>query len=107
MNLDNAAFRLRVTLEHMLDVLEERDVKLIQQQVVLRALCVDSGLDFITNEQGEAIGGKSKRDKFRGQLALCESCGFTEPCLQIALRENWTTGIWGGTMPRDRVGQYA
>ncbi len=107
MNLDGIAFRLRVTLEHMLDVLEERDIQLIEETKVLRPLCVDSGLDFITNETGQAIGPKTKPRLYHRQLALCDSCGFTEPCLRMALDENRTTGIWGGTMPRDRVGQYA
>lgn len=105
-NIDTAAFRLRDRLEHMLAVVEAYETKWEVERVP-RPLCVDSGLDFITNTRGEAIGGKTKRTNYRSQLALCESCGFTEACLQMALAENRTIGIWGGTMPRDRVGQYA
>ncbi len=104
--IDASAFRLRVTLEHMLAVVEAYEAGWEVGRVP-RPLCLDSGLDFITNERGEAISGKTKRDKFRSHLALCESCGFTEACLEMALTENRTVGIWGGTMPRDRVGQYA
>ena len=105
-DINAAAFRLRDRLEHMLAVVEAHETKWEVERVP-RPLCVDSGLDFITNERGEAIGGKTKRDKYRSQLALCDSCGPREACLQMALTEHRTTGIWGGTMPRDRVGQYA
>lgn len=95
-NIDTAAFRLRVTLEHMLDVLEQRDTKLIEKDVVLRPLCVDSGLDFITSDSGKAIGPNTTPRLYHRQLALCDSCGFTEACLAMALTERRTTGIWGG-----------
>ncbi len=72
-----------------------------------RPLCLDSELDFITSTSGFAIGQKTGPKKYRRQLALCESCGLTDECLRVALREGRKEGIWGGTMPRDRTGQYA
>ena len=68
-DIDAAAFRLRVTLEQMLAVVEAYETKWEVERVP-RPLCVDSGLDFITNDRGEAIGGKTKRTEYRSQLAL-------------------------------------
>ncbi len=108
--IDAAATKLRANLEHMLgafDVVEAYQVRLEVHGGTPRPLCVDSGLDFISNPGGFAIGAKTKPNRFRRQLALCESCQLTDECLRIALREGNTEGIWGGTMPRDRKGQYA
>ncbi len=105
--IDAAATNLRANLEHMLGVVEAYQVGMEAYSGTPRPLCVDSGLDFISNPGGFAIGAKTKPNRFRRQLALCESCQLTDECLRIALREGNTEGIWGGTMPRDRAGQYA
>ncbi len=108
--LNAAARSTRANLERMLGVL---DVVEAYQKVrwevhgTPRPLCLDSELDFITSETGFAIGQKTGPKRYRRQLALCESCQLTDECLQVALREGRKEGIWGGTMPRDRTGQYA
>jgi len=94
-DIDAAAFRLRDRLEHMLAVVEAHEAGWEVGRVP-RPLCLDSGLDFITSSLGKAIGPNTTPRLYRRQLALCESCGFTETCLQMALTENRTTGIWGG-----------
>lgn len=106
--LDAAASRTRSILEHMLGVKDVVEAYQVGMEVcgTPRPLCLDSGLDFISNPAGFSIGAKTKPDRYRRQLALCESCQLTEPCLEIALREKRKEGIWGGTMPRDRAGQY-
>lgn len=70
------------------------------------AACNHSTLDFIGG-LGETIGFRSgqstgNRDKYHRQLALCESCGVKDWCLQTALDEKYEFGIWGGTFPRER-----
>ncbi len=106
--LNAAAASTRANLEHMLgalDVVEAYQVREVHGTP--RPLCLDSGLDFITNPlTGFAIGQKTGPKKYRRQLALCESCQLTDECLRVALREGRKEGIWGGTMPRDRTGQY-
>ncbi len=104
--LDAAAVRTRSNLEHMLSVVEAYQVGM-EVCGTPRPLCLDSGLDFITSEAGFAIGQKTGPKRYRRQLALCESCQLTVECLRVALREGRKDGIWGGTMPRDRTGQYA
>ena len=104
--LDAAARETRSILEQMLGVVEAYQVGM-EVCGTPRPLCLDSGLDFITSEAGFAIGQKTGPKRYRRQLAICESCQLTEECLQAALREGNKDGIWGGTMPRDRTGQYA
>lgn len=38
-------------------------------------------------------------------LAMCETCPLKNPCLQLALQhpEDQTQGIWGGTLPGERL----
>ena len=107
--LDAAAVKLRANLEHMLGVLDVVEAYQATREVrsTPRPLCLDSGLDFITSEAGWSIGQKTGPAHYRRQLALCESCQLTAECLRVALREGRKEGIWGGTMPRDRTGQYA
>ncbi len=105
--LNAAARRTRANLEHMLGVVEAYQIEVGISGGTPRPLCLDSGLDFITSRTGFSIGQKTKPDKYRRQLALCESCLLTAECLRVALREGRREGIWGGTMPRDRTGQYA
>ncbi len=108
--LDAAAVKTRTSVEQMLgafDVVEAYSVEVGSHGGTPRPLCFDSGLDFITSEAGFAIGQKTGPNKYRRQLALCESCLLTVECLRVALREGRREGIWGGTMPRDRTGQYA
>ncbi len=70
------------------------------------ALCVDSGLDFLTRA-GREIRYKTgrkpgAREKFRKHLTLCARCEIREECLDLAIRFNETRGIWGGTFPHER-----
>lgn len=104
--LDAAAQETRANLEHMLGVVEAYQLEWEVHQGTPRPLCLDSGLDFITSTSGFAIGQKTGPARYRRQLALCESCQLTAECLRVALREGRKEGIWGGTMPRDRTGQY-
>ncbi len=104
--LDAATVRTRTNLEQMLGVVEAYQVGM-EVCGTPRPLCLDSGLDFITSQAGFAIGQKTGPAHYRRQLALCESCQLTDECLRVALREGRKDGIWGGTMPRDRAGQYA
>ncbi len=104
--LDAAAVRTRANLEHMLGVVEAYQVGM-EVCGTPRPLCLNSELDFITSQAGFAIGQKTGPKRYRRQLALCESCQLTDECLRVALREGRKEGIWGGTMPRDRSGQYA
>ncbi len=105
--LDAAARKTRGSLERMLGVVEAYSVGMEVYAGTPRPLCLDSELDFITSEAGFAIGQKTGPKRYRRQLALCESCQLTAECLRVALREGRKEGIWGGTMPRDRTGQYA
>ncbi len=114
--LNAAAVKTRGSLERMLgvkDVVEAYQVGMEVYAGTPRPLCLDSGLDFITSHAGFAIGQKTGPKRYRRQLALCESCQLSDDdpelniCLQVALREGRKEGIWGGTMPRDRTGQYA
>ncbi len=112
--LNAAARRTRGNLEQMFSVIDVVEAYQVGMEVcgTPRPLCLDSGLDFITSEAGFAIGQKTGPARYRRQLALCDSCGRgpqnpDEPCLAVALREGRKEGIWGGTMPRDRTGQYA
>jgi len=34
---------------------------------------------------------------------LCKRCPEIEPCLEYALENNIQSGIWGGTLPKDRI----
>ena len=105
--LNAAAVKLRGNLEHMLGVVEAYQVGMEVYAGTPRPLCLDSGLDFITSHAGFAIGQKTGPKRYRRQLALCESCQLTAECLRVALREGRKEGIWGNTMPRDRIGRYA
>ncbi len=104
--LNVAAGKTRANLEQMLGVVEAYQVEMEVYGGTPRPLCLDSGLDFITSQAGFAIGQKTGPKGYRRQLALCESCQLTAECLRVALREGRKDGIWGGTMPRDRTGQY-
>ncbi len=107
--LNTAAVQLRTSVEQMLGVLDVVEAYQVREvHGTPRPLCLDSGLDFISNPlTGFAIGQKTGPKKYRRQLALCESCLLTAECLRVALREGRKEGIWGNTMPRDRTGQYA
>ncbi len=35
-------------------------------------------------------------------LAICATCDVTDECLQFALVNNETSGVWGGTTPSQR-----
>ena len=59
----------------------------------LRAACRGQGPeDFIR-------GPKSDYGKTR---ELCAACPVRKPCLEYALRDDWLTGLWGGTTDGER-----
>lgn len=33
---------------------------------------------------------------------ICATCPVQAPCLDLAIRENYTFGVWGGTSPYQR-----
>ncbi len=108
--LNAAAARTRTSMEQMLGAFDVVEAYQVGMEVygTPRPLCLNSGLEFISNPAtGFSIGPKTGPKKYRRQLALCESCQLTAECLRVALREGRKEGIWGGTMPRDRTGQYA
>jgi hypothetical protein len=100
---------LATTLNRLVDLVEARE-RGSRKSVVpasRRALCLDSDLDFIADENGYAIGpdtGRVKRDRtrFGTHLALCGVCGLKVECLQMALARKEIYGIWGGTLPYER-----
>ncbi len=72
----------------------------------MRALCIDSGLDFLATPRGVIMEKTGRRwdapIRFRDQLALCARCEIREECLAIAVRHDERRGIWGGTFPHER-----
>ncbi len=87
----------------MLDVVEARERKAGEVAASSVPLCKDSGLDFISSENGWPIGPTTSPKKYQTQLAICRMCGVREKCLDIAVGENRRYGVWGGTMPKDRL----
>ena len=106
MSIDTEAYKLRGTLEHMLDVVEAHEGKGLGEvttQTVPRPLCVDIGLDWICDRFGGAISKSSKSQPYQSQIALCQSCLLQEDCLEGAMERNENFGIWGGLMPKERA----
>lgn len=67
------------------------------------AACQDSGLDYITDHNGFAIGPKHKRVNFEDHLAYCNVCRMKDDCLDRATWDRTKIGIWGGLMPSERM----
>ncbi len=72
----------------------------------MKALCIDSGLDFLATSVG-VIGSKTGKrwqdaPRFSEHLLLCRLCEMREECLAIATRYDEKIGIWGGTFPHER-----
>jgi len=103
--IDDAAYRTRVRLEVMLDVVEAREgltLGEVANQRVLRPLCAETNLDFVAYETGEAISKSTPRKWFLRQIAVCDSCALKQPCLERAVETKEPFGIWGGKMPSER-----
>ena len=103
--IDVEAYKLRIRLEHMLDVVEARsDSRLgeVGVQTVPHPLCATVDLDFVTYETGEAISKTTPKKWFTDQLAVCNSCQLKAECLETALAMREPFGIWGGLMPLER-----
>jgi WhiB family transcriptional regulator, redox-sensing transcriptional regulator len=47
------------------------------------------------------FGGRGEVD-YRPARAICARCPVRGPCLEWALTENETIGLWAGTTPRQR-----
>ncbi|MFB7030972.1 MULTISPECIES: WhiB family transcriptional regulator [unclassified Streptomyces] len=56
----------------------------------------DPELFFPVGESGPAL---LQEEEAKG---ICRRCPLMDSCLQGALDRNETTGVWGGTSPRDR-----
>lgn len=73
------------------------------------ALCRRSSLDFLAWETDNRTmlitADMSKRwpERFEKHLLICQSCPIREECLDIALRMGEEVGIWGGTLPHERL----
>ena len=97
--IDTAASALRGRLEQMLEVMAVHDGKALGEVAANRVpLCRLSTLDFVT---GIFPGTSPKR--FKAQLAVCKPCLLRVDCLDFAQSTNQRFGIWGGTMPKDRL----
>lgn len=74
-----------------------------------QALCRRSSLDFLAYQTETRTmlitPDMSKRwpERFEKHLLLCQACGLREECLEIALRMGEEVGIWGGTLPHERL----
>jgi WhiB family transcriptional regulator, redox-sensing transcriptional regulator len=45
----------------------------------------------------------SERSVVDTAKAICRSCEVRGPCLEYAVREDITAGVWGGLDPRERA----
>ena len=57
--------------------------------------------------QAEKPGGRTAAEKANtaAAKAICATCPVKSDCLEAALREPMTTGIWGGTTTNERRGR--
>lgn len=42
-------------------------------------------------------------EKTKKAIAICKTCDVMFECLQFAMRNNISYGIWGGTLPQQRL----
>ncbi len=70
----------------------------------LHGLCRDAtGGDWIDLNDRPRIRDRPLRARKQFELAMCAVCPVKVPCLNFALDTDQTEGIWGGTLPRDRL----
>jgi len=63
---------------------------------VSKALCAETDPELFFPDKGlNSYGHLAKR--------ICEQCEIRLDCLEVALRREYTDGIWGGTTPRERA----
>lgn len=94
--LDEAAQLLKSNLDALLDVL---DVRVRGSYRTSGALCRSSDLSWMEDSKGRPIGKGQTGKRFARQIKLCGQCGIQAHCLEIAVAENRTWGIWGGKTP--------
>ena len=67
----------------------------------------DGGPDlwFLDNPQGNATLATQRAHTADTEQAkaICYGCPARDACLQLAINENHTWGIWGGTTPNERA----
>jgi WhiB family redox-sensing transcriptional regulator len=61
------------------------------------ALCREVGGDFWHPDEGEGQTYATNR-----ALAICHECPVRIQCLNHAMANNETLGVWGGTTPSER-----
>ena len=66
------------------------------------ALCLQVDPELFFPEAGQS----SISRHIRAAIAVCHRCEVRETCLQFALDNRITDGIWGGVHPRARRGKY-
>lgn len=69
-----------------------------------KAACVDSDPEVFFPEDvgGRSRSGSRTRDPYAEARAICADCPVTEPCLEEALADPETPGMWGGTTEGER-----
>ncbi len=66
-------------------------------------LCRDAPGDWVDLIEPRRTNRKTIRQRKRYELEMCRLCPVQVPCLDFALTTNQTEGIWGGTLPDDRI----
>ncbi len=104
--IDTAAYRTRVRLESMLDVVEAwegRSAGEVRPLTVPQPLCLSVDLDWICDSQGQPITKSTRNHLYADQITICESCRLQTECLETAMQRPEPYGIWGGKMPAERA----
>ena len=97
--LDEAAQLLKANLDALLDVLDVRVRGSARTSGTTYPLCRSSDLSWMEDSKGRPIGKGQTGKRFARQIKLCGQCGVQTYCLEIAVEENRTWGIWGGKTP--------
>lgn len=63
-----------------------------------KANCITVGTELFYEE-----GGQGARDPHEVRSGVCAYCPIQQDCLEHALEEQESHGIWGGTLPRQRL----
>ncbi len=103
--IDTAAYRTRIRLEAMLNLVEAHEDKApgeVAIRTVPQPLCAGVDLDWICDKGGGAISKTSRIHLYQAQINICEACQLKHDCLEGALHRKEEYGIWGGTMPKER-----
>ena len=66
------------------------------------ALCLQVDPELFFPEAGQSSNSRH----IRAAIAVCHRCEVRETCLQFALDNRITDGIWGGQLPTHRRGRY-